>query len=448
MRQNPRQRSGHQPGPQSLAPLPRPSGRGLIEAPAPPPPAPRPTPQALPRGLGALPSMTSSSADERAADLARAEAAAFEALDEYEALDASVDTARTDAERAAAAKRAAAALARAEAGFLECFAEHACASRDLERAADDDRAAAAKRTIDEAAAGDLADIVAFLERVKEREARDPGLLRREAEAAGPEGLVAFLKEAREKMDVWTPAHDGYLSSVWIDQSFNARLFAEAREPAWLRRLRNARKGRGPREELVEVLAELWGGQHGPLRRERALYQARFEARKQPIDEAGARRLVALLAEADAAGLILPNCPIEISLERVQADAYDAELHAKRLDAEFKRVVADGWPAPLELEEWPAKSREFLNRNPRAREKGTPRRRRRSTNVRRNAFVVVALAALKACGRNPQRSSARDVKSGADIVADQLNTKRGVFMMYDGVEKVWTRARREGHFVLS
>ena len=340
-----------------------------------------------------------------ALDRAKAEA--------FEDIDASQDMERPAADRAED-------LNRAEAAFLEYFLEDIDASQDMERPADDG-ANAPDRT-DEDAAADLAGLDAALKRWDAlREKRQDKLAARGDNAC-----------------------DGYLSSVWINDSFIDGLIVEARDPDCLRRSRRSRRG------LREIVAELWGGRFGRLRRGLGLYQSRYKTRGVPIDEAGARRLVAMLAEAQKAGLIVPNCTLETSLERVNDGAYDAELHAKRLDAMVGRTVAKGYPAPLVLKEWPAMSRKAPNRDARDPDPGTTRRPRRTPreHVERGAFIVVALSALESCGLLPQKNVASDGVSGADIVACQLNVRPGVHMTSGAVLQAWFRARKKGHFVLS
>ena len=325
--------------------------------------------------------------------LDRAKAEAFEALDASQDMERSADDRAED-------------LNRAEAAFFEYVFKDIDASQDMERPADD-RANAPDRTDEEAAA--LAGLDAALKRWETLAARGDN------------------------------ACDEYFSSVWIDHSFIDRLIVEARDPDCLRRSRRSRRG------LSEILAEQGAGSFGRLRRERARYQSRYKTRGVPIDEAGARRLVAMLAEAQKAGLIVPNCTLETSLERVNAGAYDAELHAMRLDAMIGRNVVKGHPAPLVLEEWPA-----MSRKPRDPDPGTKRRPRRTPreHVERGVFIVVALSALESCGFSPQRNAASDGVSGADIVACQLNVRPGVHMTSGAVLQAWFRARDKGHFVLS
>ena len=210
------------------------------------------------------------------------------------------------------------------------------------------------------------------------------------------------------------ACDGYESAFWFDDTYLDEAVAAARAPGWLPLAQRPRRG------LRAILADVRGGPFGRLVFERSLYQARFEHDGVPIDVAGARRLVAGLADAWRQGLLVPNCAIETSLERVDARAYDTAVHVRRLDAVIARTVERDRPAPLALADWPARSRAAAlapRRSPRDDEKrGAPRRPRLEpvALVERDALILVALATLSACGLPPQRSDGgSDTPSGAD-----------------------------------
>ena len=184
-------------------------------------------------------------------------------------------------------------------------------------------------------------------------------------------------------------------------------------------------------EPASYRAPIWRPPGWYVRVVRAVFQARYEVTGTPIDEAEARYLVAELATAQREGLLVPATSADTSLQRAtSARAHDAKIHAEWLDERVARVVATNSPGPLVLEQW------LSERDPAA------AARRERDNVARDALIWVALLALRACGLTPQVSPGSDALSGVKVVAWELGMKP------PAVVQAWTRARREGRFVLS
>ena len=132
---------------------------------------------------------------------------------------------------------------------------------------------------------------------------------------------------------------------------------------------------------------MWRDPGEPVRLVRAMFQARFEATGEPIDEASAGRLVAALAAAQREGHLGPACTIAASIDRATSGAVDAEFHARRLDVLLEAAVANAASTPVP----PLLARWFAVRD------GAAAARRRRRNVARDAFIWVALLCLRACG---------------------------------------------------
>ena len=231
-----------------------------------------------------------------------------------------------------------------------------------------------------------------------------------------EALRADLRQIQAEQDAWAAANPdhlaGAISAVWIVEPQGADLEAVVASP----------------ERAVLALTRAPGAR---VRLARALFKAQYEVTGTPINEAEARYLVAELAVAQRQGLLVPATSADVSFQRAtSARAFDAVIHAQRLDELVARVVATTLPGPLVLEEWL-----------RARDDAADRRRARR-DVGRDAFIFVALHALRACGLPPQVNPASDALSGAAVVARELGMRPAA------VAQSWKRAQREGRFVFS
>lgn len=238
-----------------------------------------------------------------------------------------------------------------------------------------------------------------------------GEFKRDVEAAR-----AALRRAEAALDAWAAANADHLASVvsavWSVELQGADLDAVVASP----------------ERVVLALTRAPGAR---VRLAGALFKARYEITDTPINEAEARYLVAELAAAQREGLLVPATSADVSFQRATSSrAFDSVIHAQWLDELVARVVATTSPAPPVLEKWL-----------RERDAAAGRRRERRY-VGRDAFIVVALLALRACGLPPQVNPASDALSGAAVVARELG------MRPPAVAQAWKRARREGRFVLS